>query len=281
MRYFILLFCLGVLMPAVWGQTVMKKKLGFVPYTDPDFAEAEYREAVYKSMYESALRIFINTQRFIILDRGSFNILKIEKEFQKGDDLINSEIIQQGKILAAEILAVAKITTLSVELNDDAKSYSAFIICEFKQIDVESGKAVAALQLQGSSSDLIGKKPASADEAIARAVKKMEKDLENWVRQSFPLAMNVLDVVESDMTLIVEGGRETGLDKQYKLRAVQVRMVGGKKSATTLAKLEFSREGLGEESTKFIISDKAEWAAFLAAWKADRTAVLVFEDNRK
>lgn len=280
MRYYLLLFCLAITIPSIHAQTVTKKRLGFVPYTDPDFAEPEYREAVYKNMYESALRIFINTQRFIILDRGSFNVLKIEKEFQQGEDLVNSEIIEQGKILAAQILAVAKITTLSVELNDDGNTYTAFIVCEFKQIDVETGKAVAALQLQGGTNEVIGKKPGTAQEAIAKAVKKMEKDLEKWVRENFPLAMNILDVNEGESYLVAEGGRETGLNKQYKLRAVQVKMVEGKKVVKTLGKLSFTKEGLGEETTKFLISDKEEWAAFLTVWKSDRKSVLVFEDNR-
>lgn len=280
MRYSILLLLVLFLHSFTSGQTVVKKRLGFVPYTDPDFADEEYRESVYKNMYDSALRIFINTQRFIILDRGSFNVLKIEKDFQKGDDLINSEIIKQGKVLAAEILAVAKITTLSVDLNSDGKTYSAFIVCEFKQIDVESGRAVAALQLQGSSSEMIGKKPSSADEAIVKAVKKMEKDLEKWVRESFPLAMNVLSVDEVKMELTAEGGRETGLSKLNKLRAVRVQLVGGKKVVTTLARLAFTKESLGEETTKLIISDKLEWEAFRSAWKANPSEILVFEDNR-
>ncbi len=262
------------------AQSITKKKLGFVPYTDPDFAEEEYREAVYKNLYETALRIFINTQRFIILDRESFDVIKIEKEFQKGEDLINSEIIEQGKILAAQILAIAKITTLSVSLNEDGKTYTSFIVCEFKQIDVETGKAVNALQLQGSSADMLGKKPTTAQEAISRSVKKMENDLEKWVRENFPLAMKVLEVQESDMSLIVEGGRETGLTKQYKLRAVKLKMVDGRKYVETLAKVSFSSEGLGEEATKLLIKDEVEWKKFLAVWKTDKTSVLVFEDNR-
>lgn len=262
------------------AQTVAKKKLGFVPYTDPDFAEAEYREAVYKNLYEAALRIFINTQRFIVLDRGSFDVLKIEKEFQKGDDLINSEIIEQGKILAAQILAVAKITNLSVSLNEDAKTYTAFIVCEFKQIEVETGKAVSALQLQGTSSEMVGKKPMTPEEAISRAVKRMESSLEKWVRENFPLTMKILDINESEMALIAEGGRQTGLTKDYKLRVVKIKMLNDKKYVETIAKLSFSDESLGEETTKLRITNEEEWKKFLALWKQDKSSLLVFEDNR-
>lgn len=280
MRYCAILVFLCLCFQGGFAQSVSKKRLGFVPYTDPDFAEAEYREIVYKTMYESALRIFINTQRFVILDRGSFNILKLEKDFQKGEDLINSEIIAQGKILAAEILGIAKITNLSVELNGDGKTYSAFIVCEFKQVDVESGKAVSALQLEGSTKDLIGKKPTTAEEAISRSIKKMEKDLEKWVREKFPLAMNILEVNEEELYLVAEGGNQTGLTRAYKLRAVKVKTIEGKKVATTLGKLTLTSEGLGEETTRYTINDKLEWQNFLAAWKSDPSSILVFEDNR-
>lgn len=94
----------------------VKKKIGFIPYTDPENAEEELRELAYKNIYDAALRVFVNTQRFEVLDRGSFNIIKIEKEFQKGEDLANVEIIEQGKIAAAELLAVAKLTTFTVNL---------------------------------------------------------------------------------------------------------------------------------------------------------------------
>lgn len=280
MKKIILTLLLFTTIFSISAQNLSKKKLGFVPYTDPDFTEEEYKEAVYKNLYEAALRTFINTQRFIILDRGSFNILKIEKEFQKGDDLVNSEIIAQGKILAAQILAIAKITTLSVSLNEDGKTYTTFIVCEFKQIDVESGKAVNALQLQGSSNDIVGKKAVSAEESISRAVKKMEKDLEKWVKENFPLAMKVLDINEESKSLIVEGGRESGLTKTYKLRVVKMKMLNGKKFVETIGKLSFSEEGIGEEATKLLIPNEVEWYKFLNLWKEDKANILVFEDNR-
>lgn len=280
MKQSLLILILSMVILSLSAQTITKKKLGFVPYTDPDFAEAEYREAVYKNLYEAALRIFINTQRFIVLDRGSFDVLKIEKEFQKGEDLINSDLIEQGRILAAQIIAVAKITTLSVTLNEDAKTYSAFVVSEFKQIDVETGKALSALQLQGSSAETIGKKPPTPEEAISRAVKKMEGSLEKWVKESFPLAMKILDVNEADMGIIAEGGRETGLTKDYKLRVVKLKMLNERRYAETVAKLSFSDEGLGEETTKLRITNEEEWRKFLAMWKQDKSSLLVFEDNR-
>jgi hypothetical protein len=280
MKNIILTFLLLIIILPASAQNLSKKKLGFVPYTDPDFTEEEYKESVYKHLYEAALRIFINTQRFIILDRGSFNILKIEKEFQKGDDLVNSELIAQGRILAAQILAIAKITTLSVSLNEDGKTYTTYIVCEFKQIDVETGKAINALQLQGSSKDIGGRNPASAGESISRAVKKMEKDLEKWVKENFPLAMKVLEINEDTKSLIAEGGRESGLSKSYKLRVIKMKMVNGKKFIETIGKLSFSDEGVGEETTKLLIPNEAEWYKFLNLWKEDKTSILVFEDNR-
>ena len=60
-----------------------------------------------------------NTATFGQRDSRSLN------ELDPLDDLspINSEIVEQGKALAAEVLAVAKLTALSVTQSEDQKSW--------------------------------------------------------------------------------------------------------------------------------------------------------------
>ena len=48
------LFFLMAICACANAQNVMKKKIGFIPYTDPEFAEAEYRELAYKNIYDAA-----------------------------------------------------------------------------------------------------------------------------------------------------------------------------------------------------------------------------------
>jgi hypothetical protein len=287
-----ILACFAVLLlHSICLAQVTRLKIGFIPYTDPEFATEEHRQLAYKNLHEMALRIFINTQRFIVLDRGSFNIVKLEKEFQTGEDLINSEIIDQGKVLAAQVLIIAKISTFTVTEADDGEGFSVYFAAEVKQVDVESGKAVRAMQLKsevvdGKAGALLSevgvkkKRVKTAEEAISIAVNKMEGDLDKWIKEQFALMMSVVGKSDADMGVIVDGGRQTGLTKGYKLRVVKVEMVGGKKLVTTLAKLSFSSEGVGDEATKLLIKDKEDWTKFLAAWKENGSTVLVYEDTR-
>jgi len=288
----IMIFLLLVLAGATCvSAQISRQRVGFVPYTDPEFASAEHRQLAYKNLYEMALRIFINTQRFVVLDRGSFNIVKLEKEFQKGEDLINSEIIDQGKVLAAQVLVIAKISTFTVTEADDGEGYSVFMTAELKQVDVETGRAVRATQLKGeivdgkSSTILPGfgtkkKRISTAEEAISLAVSQLEKHLDDWIKDQFPMMMAIMEVNGADMSLIVDGGKRTGLTKTYKLRAVKMKMLEGKKFIETLATLYFSAEGVGEETTKLMIKNKDEWIKLQAAWAEGRVNVIVVDDNR-
>jgi hypothetical protein len=278
-----LLMLLGMTLNA----EAQRKRLGFIPVADPNSENAEYRELAYNNIYETAQRIFVNTQRFDVIDRGSFNIVKIEKEFQQGDDLINSEIISQGKVLAAKILAVAKITTLVVSESADGKGYSAYITAEFKQIDVESGKTVNALQLKGESKDSggeglfggEGKRIKSPDETINRAVKQMEHDLERWVSENFPLSLPVLEVKDAEMTVIAEGGRDIGLSPRSKLRVVKVTIYpSGKRLFETLALVKLEKNDLGQDVTKVKVASKANWDKISQVAKDNIKGLMVTED---
>jgi hypothetical protein len=267
------------------SQNVIKKQIGFIPYTDPANAEEENRELAYRNIYDAALRVFINTQRFEVLDRSSFNVLKIEKEFQKGEDLANSEIISQGKIVAAQLIAVAKITTLTITEADDGKGYSVYLTAEFKQIDVQSGEALNAFQLKSEIIDkqetmgIANKKRISTEEeAISRAVILMEKDLEKWIKRTFPMILKVMGT-ESDMSIVVEGGHDIGLSDNFRMKAIKLKVFpNGKKLTTSIGKLEFTKDGVGEEVTILRFISKTDWDAFIKAWGTDQENLYVTED---
>jgi Curli production assembly/transport component CsgG len=265
-----------------------RKKIGFVPYTDPEFAVAEHRELAYKNIYEMAIRIFINTQRFTVLNRTDFDILKLEQEFQKGEDFLNSEIIQRGKFLAAEVLVVAKIATFKVTESDDGEGFSVFLTAEVKQIDVASSKAVRAMQLKseiidGKTNLLTGNKKriSTAEEAISRAVEGMEKELSKWIKDQFPMWMRVVDTKDGEMSVIADGGIDTGLDTKNRLRVGTIKLYSqGKFLFEPLAELSLTKESIGQTLTKLKVSKKAEWEKLLTAWQTDAKNMVIMESNR-
>lgn len=269
-------------------QNAVKKKIGFIPYTDPGNADAKFRELAYKNIYDAALRVFVNTQRFEVLDRGSFDIIKIEKEFQQGEDFANVEIAEQGRTSAAQLLAVAKLSTFKITESDDGNGYSVYITAEFKQIDVESGRATSAFQLVAEAKDGEGggigglgknKRIATREEAISKAVNIMEEDLARWIKLQWPLILKVYDVESGDRVLVIDGGRNVGLNEKHKMKAITLKVYpNGKKLINTIGKLNFTKEGPGEELTSLKMGDKKAWDNFMKLWKEDQSRIYVTED---
>ncbi len=270
---------------------IQKQKLGFIPYSDPSADKYGYRQMAYENLYEAATRIFINTQRFDVLDRSKFNILKIEKSFTKGDDFINSEIVAQGKSLAADVLAVAKVTALSVTQSADQKGWSAFFTVEFKQIDVETSKAVNAVQLKGEYQDDTGvsvsgqtvispNRARSPEQAISKVVTKMEEALNKWIRDNFPIKMKVLDVNDTGKILYARGGKDLGLTVRSKMCIRRVhKLSSGDVVAETIADLKFTKEdGVGDSTTKFEPKIKKDWPKIVQALKDYPAEVFIMED---
>lgn len=275
-----------VLLIPMLASTQVKTKIGFIPYTDPDNAEEEYRELAYQNIYDAAMRVFVNTQRFDVLDRGSFNIIKIEKEFQKGEDLANVEIVEQGKTAAAEVLAVAKLSTFTVTDSDDGNGFSVYITAEFKQIEVKTGKALNAFQLRSEVLDkqenAFGmanrKRVSTVEEAISRAVIGMEKDLEKWIKGEFPMILKVKDIQSKKKMIVVEGGKSDGLSKRLKMKVIKLTIYeDGDKLTEDIAKLSFSKNGIGEDLTTLKVKKK-DWEAFMDIWKESPGSIYVTED---
>lgn len=268
-----------------------KQKLGFIPYSDPAADKNGYRQMAYDYLYEAATRIFINTQRFDILDRSKFDLVKIEKNFTKGDDFINSEIVAQGKALAAEVLAVAKVTALSVSQSEDQKGWSAFFTVELKQIDVETTKALNALQLKGEFQDdsgiSIGDKKVgnvnrarSPEQAISKVVSKMEESLNKWIRDNFPVKMEVLDRNDAGKVLYARGGKDMGLTLRSNMCLRRIhRLKTGDIIAETISELKFTKaDGVGDATTKFELKNSKEWDKVVQALTDYPDEVFIMEN---
>lgn len=281
---------------SVFSQTQYKRqKLGFIPYSDPSADQYGYREMAYLNLYEAALRIFIESQRFDVLDRSKFDILKIEKNFTKGDDFINSEIVAQGRALAADILAVAKVTALSVTESEDRKGWSAFFTVEFKQIDVETSKAINAVQLKGEFNDeatifSLGKSDApnpnrakSPDQAISKVVSKMEETLFNWINENFPIKMEVIEIDEDNKKLYALGGKDIGLDTKINMCIRRIReLPTGEQVEETIAELKFTKsDGVGSTVTIFEPKSKKDWDSVVKAYEKYKDEVFIMESERR
>lgn len=280
-----LILILLIMAPAM-GQAQIKKTIGFIPYTAPENADRKFRELTYKNIYDAALRVFINTQRFNVLDRGSFNIIKIEKEFQKGEDLANVEIVEQGRVQAAELLAVAKLSSFKITESDDGGGFSVYITAEFKQLDVLSGQATNAYQLRAEINDkqsgfgIGNKRISSIEQAISMAVAKMETDLEKWIKRQFPMILPIVGMDENEMTIFVNGGTNIGLSLSNKMKLITLDLIGDeeRKLIKTIGSLSFTKEGIGEELTILKLNSKKDWSQLMKLYKQNKDRIYVTED---
>ena len=272
-----------------------RPKLGFIPYSNPDTESGEYRELAYDYLYEAAIRIFINTQRFDILDRSKFDIVKLEQNFTKGDDFINSEIVAQGNALAAEVLAVAKLTALNVQPIKDGAGWTSFFTVELKQIDVETTKAVNAIQLKGEinvdgtikigNTEIPsgGGAATSPEQAIDKVVQQMETILRDWINEAFPIKMEVLDHDATNKVIYVRGGRNIGLTTKDKMSLRRIRKLKtGDVVEETIVELKFTKEdGVGEATTKFHPLKGKEWTLIMQALRQYPDEIFVMESARR
>ncbi|MEN0005874.1 MAG: hypothetical protein AAF798_17120 [Bacteroidota bacterium] len=294
MNRFILSLLFIFILNIGFGQDA-KQKLGFIPYSDPKSENAQYRKMAYDYLYEAAVRIFINTQRFDVLDRSKFDILKLERNYTKGDDFINSEIVKQGNALAAEVLAVAKITALSLTEAEDGSGWSAFFTVEFKQIDVETTKAINALQLKGEMQhDLkqitikgnaipLTKTAKSPQQAISIVVSAMEETLQEWINNNFPLKMKIDSWDEDNRIIYAIGGKNIGLMPGDRMALRKIRRLStGEPIAETVAELKFTKEdGIGEVATKFKPKKKKDWDKIVDVLEENEGRVFIMKSARK
>ena len=225
-----------------------KKVIGIAPFT------GAYNESILNSIEEVVSSSFGKTKRFNLVGRSQMNAIKKEKELQKTEDFIDSNYIAQTKSLGAQLLISGNVTSVTAteEAHTDSKgrtfySYNSTITFDLKVLDVETGQVIASdiitskadkglLDLKGLGSTLLGSAPSNGQEAYSVALKRLEKEIDNFVSKNFPVSFLIAEIQEqggdgSAKTILISGGSSYGLKKGDKLTVVElVEMeVGGKK----------------------------------------------------
>ena len=182
------------------------------------------------------------------------NAIKKEKELQKTEDFIDSNYIAQTKSLGAQLLISGNVTSVNAtqETHTDSQgrtsySYNSTITLDLKVLDVETGQVIASdvvsskadkglLDLKSWGNALTGSTPSSGQEAYSVALKRLEKEIDNFVSKNFPVSFLIAEIQEqggdgSAKTILISGGSAFGLKKGDKLSVAElVEMeVGGKK----------------------------------------------------
>ena len=225
-----------------------KKVIGIAPFT------GAYDTPILNSIEEVVSSSFGKTKRFNLVGRSQMNAIKNEKEVQKTEDFIDSKYIAQTKSLGAQLLISGNVTSVNAtqETHTDSQgrtsySYNSTITLDLKVLDVETGQVIASdvvsskadkglLDLKSWGNALTGSTPSSGQEAYSVALKRLEKEIDNFVSKNFPVSFLIAEIQEqggdgSAKTILISGGSAFGLKKGDKLSVAElVEMeVGGKK----------------------------------------------------
>ena len=225
-----------------------KKVIGIAPFT------GAYDTPILNSIEEVVSSSFGKTKRFNLVGRSQMSAIKKEKELQKTEDFIDSKYIAQTKSLGAQLLISGNVTSVNAtqETHTDSQgrtsySYNSTITLDLKVLDVETGQVIASdvvsskadkglLDLKSWGNALTGSTPSSGQEAYSVALKRLEKEIDNFVSKNFPVSFLIAEIQEqggdgSAKTILISGGSAFGLKKGDKLSVAElVEMeVGGKK----------------------------------------------------
>ena len=189
-------------------------------------------------------------------------------------------------IIDSVVLVITLDSTAQYGNEEEIHTIEVFQLSE--ELDVETGEATMAYQLVAEAKDRQGgdvqiirnKRITTIEEAISIAVRKMEDDLARWIKSQWPLILKIIDVENKRQIVVIEGGRDVGLSKKHKMKAITLKVYesSGKKRIDTIGKLNYTREGVGEETTTLKMSSKKDWESFLKLWKEDSDRIYVTED---
>jgi len=246
-----------------------KTGVGILPFTYS--SGAAERQSV-NSIQETVTNAFVKTKRFNIVDRSKMDALKNEKELQKSDDFIDGNVIQQGVSLGANFLISGHVISAQAEqmvATDDKGNrtitYKAKLSITLKVIDVATGQVVISetIEPQAGNSLLgaIGLGYSSPESAMSTAIKGIEKKVDKFVSQNFPISFSIAEIQEKGNVLIA-GGSDFGLKKGDKLKVVEITTmeVNGKKMLRKkeIGQLKITKVEDGNFSTCSINSGDAE-----------------------
>lgn len=222
---------MGILItPIAYAQ---KSTVGILAFTH--VAEASDVQTT-NAIQESVTNAFVKTKRFNIVDRAKMDALKSEKELQKSEDFMDGSVVAQSASLGADYLVSGHVISAQAEMmtfDDGSTSYKAKFSINLKVIDVATSQVVTSENISPKAGSLLagasGMGPKTPAKAISKALKDIEKDIDQFVSNNFPLTGKIAEMT-SDSELLLALGSQYGVSKKdkFKVVAVSVMEVDGK-----------------------------------------------------
>lgn len=218
--------------------------VGIIPFTY-DNSNANYEDV--NSIFSMVTNAFVKTKRFNIVDRSKMDLLKKEKELQKTEDFIKSDVIQQGVSLGASYLISGHVISAKSDQmraeDGNGKAiitYKSKLSIVLKVIDVATAQIITSETIEPKSGSLLmgalGMGASSAQESMSKSIDGIGDKVDEFVSKNFPISFSIAEIQEKNgkgeaTKLLIAGGSDFGLKKGDKMKVVEVieMQVNGKK----------------------------------------------------
>lgn len=242
-----------------------KTTIGLTPFRSNGYSQYE------SGVYEAVSGGFVESGRFIIVDRSVWGNIQQERDLQKGEEFLDSKIAEQGKSLGAESIVIGSINeikTTSGVSNYGTKVYGASISISLKVVNVSTGESSASTSIFGSSGFFMA--ATSPVQAIVWAQNSLKKKTAEWIGKTFPVKAKIAKVLEQSdkkgiTKILIAGGSGAGIKEGRDIKVVYYEdvEVDGKKIARTVefAMLKVTKvedENFSECSVKGMPKSKTE-----------------------
>lgn len=216
-----------------------KTGVGIMPFS---FVQGAASSPDVNSIQETVINAFVKTKRFNIVDRSKMDALKKEKDLQKSEDFIDGSVIEQGVSLGANFLISGHVISAQPERMEtvpDATgqvtvSYKAKLSIQLKVIDVATGQVVTSETIEPKGGSILGGMmgvgPSTPEAAITKAIKGIEKKVDDFVNKNFPATFPIVEIQEKNSKgiatkIMIAGGTAFNLEKGQKLKVVEVSII--------------------------------------------------------
>jgi len=312
MKTIILHTLLSLISFTAYTQAENKTVVGVLPITGRGVKD-NYLTEITRKVTES----FIETHRFIVVDRTKMNVIEKERNLQKSESFIDGSVVEQGKSLGAEYLVTGNVDQYSNDGQVCKMKISLSILdvttgqtTSTEVIDTKGGnrrKGLGKAGLLGGALAVGSRVPGvglaamagaaalhGRDDNYADARKKVfEKSLndiypqiQDFVTVNFPATFTVVSVENTTKagkaaTLLIAGGKDMGIaaGQKMKLMKLQPLQVNGQQMVR--------RKQIGIATVKKVedehfciaaVSDETEDIAAAIAAKEKIEAKTFYED---
>lgn len=236
-KYLLLIILMVFSSEQLLSQSSGKKIIAVVPLTN---RADRYGKQHADNLTETILNTVVNTRRFKVVDRTNFDAIFTEENFQKGENFIDGEVVEQGKKMGAEYIiagslsnyAISKLYTTDSKGNKKFSGYKGDISFALKIIDVKTGEIIATETFKSNSGKsllIYSKTFNNKSEAVNAAIQNSEEDIDEFIEKYFPALMKIYEISDAKGSkakeVVITGGTAKGLIDGQILKVVEISKV--------------------------------------------------------